>query len=274
MKRNILVVLAMLVALTLVGCFNYQENMVLNKDGSGTIDMRMAIDKSMMEGMKAMSQMMDSSSQQPQEESFISKANIEKFLSTHDTGVKLLSYEESEEEGMQVWKLKYSFKDLNSVQYITESLNEDFESDEGAGEDSTMMQEKPELTFKKQDDGTWLFERGMDTENQMPGMGAGPGMGEDESWGDEKDSSQGEAEEENEHDSTAMSDTAKGMDEMAEQMGQLGAAMKKMGIKLTVQFPGKVIKSNATTVDGNTATWEYKGMAMNKFPKKLTAVIE
>jgi hypothetical protein len=160
------------------------------------------------------------------------------------------------------------------VQYITESLNEDFESDEGAGEDSTMMQEKPELTFKKQDDGTWLFERGMDTENQMPGMGAGPGMGEDESWGDEKDSSQGEAEEENEHDSTAMSDTAKGMDEMAEQMGQLGAAMKKMGIKLTVQFPGKVIKSNATTVDGNTATWEYKGMAMNKFPKKLTAVIE
>jgi phage terminase small subunit len=56
------------------------------------------------------------------------------------------------------------------------------------------------------------------------------------------------------------------MDEAMENLGEglqsMFARMDKAHVKITATFPGKIIESNATSVEGNTATWEYKGQAL------------
>lgn len=280
MIRRVLLGLVLLAAVAMMGCFDYQEFMVLNKDGSGTLEMRLAMDMAMIEGMEAMAESFGAEEvEEPvEEEEFISKNNIEKYLKENDAGVKLLSYEELEEEGMKVWKIKYSFEDLNSIHHITGSLNEDFDQMDDFAEDEPAAEEEdddtPELSFAQQDDGTWLFERGMDTGDQMPGMGMEGDMGMMDDTGDvdyeEEPYDDQPAEEEEEmsgDDTTAMGDFAKQMEEMSRMMS-------KVGVKLTVQFPGEVVESNATKVEGNTATWEYKMSEMGKFPDILRAVVK
>jgi len=274
MTRKLLVAMVVLSAVLLAGCFDYQEYVVLKKDGSGTLDMRFGMQKSMIESMQAMSQAFNQGDEPVEEEPFISKENIEAFLKKHDTGVKLLSYEEAEEEGMQVWKIKYAFDNLNSIKYITESLNDDFDAmeDMGGGTADTANEsetpEQPELSFVKQSDGTWLFERGMDTGDNLSGMGGSmEGMETDDEAAPEEDAEAHEEGGEADSQSSSEVDADKMMEGMA-------AAMGNSGIKLTVEFPGKVIESNATSVDGNKATWEYKLSQMGKFPQKLRAIVK
>ena len=275
MIKKILAVAILLAATMLAGCFDYQETMVLNKDGSGTLAMRLGMQKSMLDGMKAMTQAFSQEEDQPAaDEPFISKEAIEKNLAKSKAGVKLLDYKESVDGEMQVWDITYSFENLNDVQYITESLNDDFDAmaDMGEAVDSSMGEEEgmtdenmPELR---------LFVRGMDTGDGMMGMPAGGEM-DDETEGYEEESAESHDESAGEmKKDEAMPDSAGDMSGMMEGMDKLAQTMSKYGIKLTVKFPGKVIESNATTIDGNTATWEYKLSDMGKFPNKLTAVVK
>ncbi len=274
MVRKLLVALVLAAALLAAGCFDYQEYVVLKKDGSGTLDMRIGMQSAMLDGLLGMAQAFGNQDEPAEEdEAFISKAGIEKYLAENDAGVKMLSYEEADEGELHVWKIKYSFNDLSSIHHITESLNDDFDAMEdmaGNGEpeeeDADMQ---PELSFTQQEDGTWLFERGMETDGQMPGMG----MGDEESWEDDAEA----AESEDNEPAQAADEEAEGgdgADEMTQAVDQMTAAMGKYGIKLTVEFPGEVIESNATTVDGNKATWAFKLNEMGKFPSKLRAVIK
>ena len=72
------------------------------------------------------------------------------------------------------------------------------------------------------------------------------------------------------------------IDTMMAQMGTMMTGMADMMTKafknhkmrMTVKFPGKVVESNATSTNGNTAVWEYKFTDMAKAPKQLQATIK
>jgi hypothetical protein len=53
---------------------------------------------------------------------------------------------------------------------------------------------------------------------------------------------------------------------------KLKDSFEGIAIKMVVTFPGEIIESNATSVDGNTATWEYSIEDMEK-AENIRAVI-
>jgi hypothetical protein len=55
-----------------------------------------------------------------------------------------------------------------------------------------------------------------------------------------------------------MEEFGKAMEQMGQMMQAMTEAAQKSSLTFTVTFPGKIVESNATRVEGNTATWEYK----------------
>lgn len=68
--------------------------------------------------------------------------------------------------------------------------------------------------------------------------------------------------------------------EFEETMQKLASGMQRMEedaknhkVKLVVNLPGEVVQSNATKVEGRTATWEYTLDKMQEAPETFTATV-
>jgi len=67
---------------------------------------------------------------------------------------------------------------------------------------------------------------------------------------------------------------AGGMEEFAAAMEQMMAALQNMKVKITVTLPGKIVESNATKIEGNTAIWEYAGSEAMEASSVLSARVK
>jgi uncharacterized lipoprotein YehR (DUF1307 family) len=277
MKRFLPLTLALLCALFIAGCIDYEETLELNADGSGTMAMHVTIYKKYFEAMSAMT---GSSSADSVQDSamfkLFTREDMEAKIKEHKSTVKLLNFKEQLTDSTVVYDLKYAFNDLQEMLRISGQMGKN-EMMGGPGSESVSEQAgepngKPEITFRKEKSGQWQYTRGF----------AAAEMGEMMLPAEDSAKPQ-----------KANLDTAKSTDSLAEplteaidttmaQMGSVMAGMKEMmekafadrKMRMTVKFPGTVVTSNATSKSGNTAVWEYKFTDMAKAPKQLEATIK
>ncbi len=276
MKRFLPLTLALLCALFIAGCIDYEETLELNADGSGTMAMHVTVYKKYFD---AMSKMMGSPADSVQDSAMFklfTREDMEAKIKEHKSTVKLLDFKEQLTDSTVVYDLKYAFKDLQEMLRISGQMGKN-EMMGGPGSESVSEQAgepngKPEVTFSKDKSGEWQYARGFEASSMGEMM-----MPAEDSTKPER----------------ANLDTAKSADSLAEplveavdtvmeQMGSAMAGMKDMMMKafadhkmrMTVKFPGTVAKSNATSINGNTAVWEYKFTDMAKAPKQLEATIK
>lgn len=256
-----------LVALALMvgGCIDYDEVMVINADGSGTVSMKYVMDRSFIDGMKSMAMSMGTPEDSIESLSdMFSQAEIEKSLAGNDEGIELESFEHSETETSYVWDMKFSFKDITRLDYLSEALSTDdgeFSSDQGT------------QSYSKQEDGNWLFTRSFMDEGEMESQ-SWEDDDQEEAGDDDEDWSE-EAYEEEEAEADDSDDEAEEI-EMDESMGDFSSAMAGLGdhkIRFSITFPREIVESNATKIEGKTAIWEYSLMDMSLAPPELKAII-
>lgn len=259
------------VLLAVVGCIDYQETITLNDDGSGTINIRYAINKAYLDQAAQFGEGEDSESYDEMDE-MPSEDEIREQLEMTESSVKLVSFEESETEKWRIWAMEFSFEKLSDFNEIGQAL---------ADEEDYDSSDEPQRSYVKQPDGMWLFAHSLSgggdagefeldevyDETDMPSDSefAEAMKQMQEAMGEYSDESEEEGDDEEmpEADS-AMAALAEGMEMMFS-----GAAEAKL--KLTVTFPGKIVETNATSVEGKTAVWEASLLSM---PPEMTAKVE
>ncbi|MFH1893888.1 MAG: hypothetical protein ABIK83_14545 [Candidatus Zixiibacteriota bacterium] len=273
--------MALVVALIMVGgCIDYQETLKFNEDGSGTLKIRYALDKQYLNEMEQMGEKMGGEeSEEPEnaDEDMWTREEIEEALKVEDTGVELIGYEASEDEEWKIWVIEFSFDNLADFEMLSRSLNAEADED---GEQADI-----DRSYTRQDDGTWLYQHDF-----------GGGMGE-EGGSSQFDTSDMDSDDSDAEDMPTAEELAEAMKQMQEAMQEYSdedeegedanpeageqeeqmeeamqnlssglesmfAGMENARVKVTAEFPGKIIESNATSVDGNTATWEFRGKAV------------
>ncbi len=282
MKRLILLP-ALLLVLLMQGCVDYNEWLTLNKDGSGTIKMRVAIDEELRAQMKSAMEQFSSSlgdaMDMPDPMAGMNEKDIKTKLATRKSGAKLKSFSHKSSGGDEVTEMEFSFQSMADFEDMAYALDS-----EGDGDVSVPF------TYAKGSDGLWVYTRDLDPETMssgagMPeyaGMDAGmsggssapkgmpegmpkiPGLGD---FDPSKLASMSEEEREAamkkmmEDLQGGLKDLEKNMGNLEKQAGSLEATMEQSmegrSMRFEVTFPGKIVESNATKVNGSTAIWEF-----------------
>lgn len=274
MKKTVILMLAGSLAF-FTGCFDYEETLVIKEDRSGTIEMRYSMDKEYLRQMQFMLEVIEETpeggmTKADPEGILFSRSRIEEALKARNAGVRLLFYETSETDISRIWNMNFSFDDIDSLDALADAISwrvGDVAPEYDAGS-----------VYIKQADGTWLFSR--------PLRGYGP---EDETSDDDdsvdvesydRDESMDEDfTDEGETGEPQMNDSSLGAvgDEAAELPENFQKMVEGMGddkIRITVKFPGRIIESNATSVESNSATWEYTLDQMPGAPSEMRAIIK
>lgn len=275
-------VLALLFLLCLVGCLEYMEQVKLNKDGSGSTQLRFAVSKDYFKQMdemrRMMAQMTDGESESVEQPAIISsKEKIKMFFTEIRSGAKLESYKVSETDDFRVWNLSFTFTKLAELDHIGASVfqNEDeVEEEDQMGEDSLDMEHQPSVTFTKQDNGTWLFTRTMPNDDTSGEMEMDDGYPDNNYVGGQEYSDDYSEEEGGEESSMIGDSIEDALGAFTKEMEQMVGDPNKPAITFSVSFPGKVVESNASTVDGNTATWAFTFEQLSDSLPTMTASIE
>ena len=259
------------VLLAVAGCIDYQETVTLNSDGSGTINIRYAISKAYLDQAAQFGDSEDSASHDEMDD-MPSENEIREQLEMTESSVKLVSFEESENEEWRIWAMEFSFEKLSDFDEIGQALADEEDYDSG---------DEPQRSYVKQPDGTWLFA------HSLSGVGGAGGFESDEGYEDTdmpSDSEYAEAmkqmqeamsedsdESEEGVDDEDMPDADSVMAEFAKGMEMMFSSAAEAKMTLTVHFPGKIVESNATKVEGNTAIWETSLLTA---PSEMTAKVK
>ncbi len=269
MRRNVLL-LALAAAVLLNSCIEYKEKVSLNKDGSGTVDIHFAMSaeylKQMDDLMKMTAKFSGEEAGKIEQPNMIStRTEIEEFLAQSKSNVKLLEYSAPDSTYDGTVDAKFSFSSLAELDIASASL---FPDDNPAAE-----MEGPSASFAKQDDGTWLFTRAMHSGSEMVESMAG-----EEGISDMLDGGLSEGDDEGasgESDVDLKLDDFVGTDleALARDMEKAANDEENPAIEFTISFPGKVLTSNATVIDGSKATWSFTLEQISKSISAMTATI-
>lgn len=247
---------ALLVLGMFIGCVDYDERLTLNSDGSGRIEMRMAVDMESYETIRSLSDDMGDSDSPFAE---LDRVRIERSLKESGSKAKLEQYSEHEEGGDKVWEIAFSFKSTDDLVDISRAMDDE----EG---------EVP-FTFEKISGGGWLFRR--DLEQQGGSSSSSYSMGE----GGMEIPDMGEIDPQNfdpEKMQAQMEEMMKNMEKMQKQVESHQAKIEEESvnrhIRFSVEFPGDVVESNATKVQGKTAVWEYRFNDLQKMNGEIPAL--
>lgn len=293
--------LALLLLAGLAGCIDYEENIIINRDGSGTIETRYTIEKKYFELLGPMYYQLDEANEGNPSmidsiKQLFGRQAIEKTLAARGAVVILEGYESSETEENLIYNLKFSFADLNQAAFLISGAAPTQNAD-------TAVTMPP--IFSKQPDGAWLYQRPLvNTEQGESESEWTPSEAElaeieeiydttlavpiDSAFGEYESGGQLEMTEESvaseyedstflQSDSGDLSakaiDSIEDFDDFAAAMREMNERMARHKIRLSIQFPGTIIESNATQVKGNKAVWEYKLSEIRFQVETLTATI-
>lgn len=258
----------------LVGCFDYEETLEFNADGSGTMITHYELDNKNIDQMKTMYEEMakmmpDADISTNVDEMFFNKQKIEETLDSANNGIKLVAYETSVNDKSHVWDMKFSFDDINKTYLVYDAVSPDNEENYTEEE---IIEEDHQL-LSKQADGTLLFLRPLDD----PGLEEETseyGSEEDYSYDDDYSDDNADDSDSDEEKSEMGDEIEEGVSEMEKGFNEYAEDMLNHKIIFHVKFPGKIIESNAHSVDGNTATWEYKFEELENTNMEQRAVIQ
>lgn len=267
--RNLMAGLLALATLLFAGCIDYEEHLTFNSDGSGTIYMKYAVDRvyldQMMEMYKGMAQTMpDMEIPESPTETMFKREEIEAGLAREDGRIKLIKYEISEDDKAYKWDMEFSFTDSDDLGLLYAALSP---------EDQMPEEEQPTDDVRwltEQDDGTLLFVRDLNGDEEFTEENEGSD-GYEDYYNDEYAD---DSEDEDDGDSPFDQSMDEGVEQLTDAVEQMAEGMANHIIVFKVTFPGTVIESNATSVDGNTATWKYKLGEFQTAPPAQRAVIK
>lgn len=260
--KILLVPVIILIAVLFTGCFDYEETMVFNEDGSGTITMKYSVEKAYIEQMQQMYKQMAEGMpgveipEDPFSEMF-DKENIEASLAENNNEVTLVDYVVTETENARVWDMKFAFQDINNLDKLYEAVSP--EDEYTYVEESEEPAEELFALVTKQDDGSYLYLRPMDD------MEMEEDQESEEDYYPEAESEEDYSGSESEEEYAEQLDA--GIEQLTESVNSMAESMGNHTMVFKVTFPGKVVESNATKIDGNTATWIYK---FNEMEGKLS----
>jgi hypothetical protein len=215
--KNITILLALIAMTALTGCLQMSSDTVINKDGSGSMNMTFTMSLEVEEAfaeMKSLDTGMDEDmGEVPLFDDSFDKSALEKTLKK--SGAKLSSYSNSVDAGNRTVKIGIDFKDAAGMQAAGAVFGE------GGG-----------IGLFETADGNYLLtvvegpavEEEEEVEPDMPDM---------EDMG------------------AAMENAAKSM----EIMGKLMSHMGDIAIEMRVTLPGDIISHNAPLVEGRTCIW-------------------
>jgi len=265
MKKTSIILLTVSL-LIFAGCFDYEETMIIDKDLSGTVEIKYSMDKEYLKQLESMLKMLgeamgESKTEVNSDEVMFSKSKIEDALKSRNAGIKLLSYSTSETDSVKVWNMQFSFQTIDSLKALADAISMQVGTVAGQYDSGPV--------YSKQADGTWLFAR------PLSGNMAG---NESEAAGDsanvQANQQSGSTGERFPGKDTSMTASNPDSQELPEDVQRMVDSMKNDKIRITVKFPGRIIESNATSTDGSSATWEYTLEQMQTAPQEMRAVIK
>ena len=246
------------VCLIFLGCIDYDEAIILNPDGSGTVSVQYKIASSYFSQVSMMAQQFSGQTSEENDptEGMLERDDIETVLAKSNSGIKMLAYDKQKTDDAWTWDMEFSFEDVNKLHLLGVATSIDHEDDL----DQNFSELEMEPIFTQQDDGTWLFLRDIESdEDQATGENYDGDSETDEFDSDHdydtEEGYQGTNEAELSEDDQDAGEMFEGM---AEQMQGLDKEMAKHKIRFSIKFPGQIVESNATATEGNIAIWEYK----------------
>ena len=272
MMKNVFTTICFLALLLLAGCFDYDEALELKNDGSGTIQMKFVVEKAYVEQMKQMYKQMakmmpDAELPANPEDAMFNRGEIEAALAAEDVNAELLAYDISETESKKVWEMKFSFREWRDLYAVYGALSPEDEHDE-----YTEETEPGQALLTKQDDGTWLFYRSFADVGGDDEYSAEESDYFNEDYVEESEEDYGGYE--NSDDSLMADQIEEGLEQLTGMVDQMAGEPGEYKIRFSVTFPGKIIESNATSVDANTCVWEYTLDQLQNSRPEQTAVFE
>lgn len=233
--KNFIKVVGLLMVLMIMGCIQIDQEITLKKDGSGSIRLHYAMNEMWVQQMQAMQQMAEKMAQSSEKQGEKEKETM------HSEESNFLPFEEEE--------IKKDFAGLEkegiTLKYVKQYNKDNFEHVDLA------------FDFK---DFNKLNKVGMFKNNQYELVKNASGNYE---LRFKQQKEKGVREQEK--------DTAKPDEEVPmEGMDQMMAGfLKNMRISYVITVPTKIIKTNATTIEGNTARWIFDADKDPSIMKKM-----
>ena len=231
MKRFILCTAMLALAFLATGCIQAKWDTVIEKDGSGTMEMTMSLSKVLTESMddlKAMNQ--DDEMDGLDELLDADKGELEKKLKPY--GVKVTKFENKIVDGRKTVEVSYEFKDLEGLSRAMGSM--------GGGGDG---------------EGLAVFDNGDGTYT----LGT-----YDYGWPAEEEDEEEEAAEKSPEMDPEM------MGKQMEIMGKLMGAMAELDVSMTLVVPGDIVETNAPQQEGRKSIWTINSSNMMTMDQDMT----
>ncbi|MEW5923722.1 MAG: hypothetical protein AB1746_07025 [Candidatus Zixiibacteriota bacterium] len=299
--KNILMFLMAALLLLLAGCYQYEEHLTINDDGSGVLKMHFVMKTDYIREMRAMLNAAEAEAPEDEGETFsmetiFDRAAIEKNLEASNCGLKLTGYNLVETEDTTAWDMEFAVADVNKLYDLNEALYPEeslsgMNNDEEDDDDTEIP-----AVFSKQENGNWQYLRYLDevaaanddeeagvydydysydypadTENYED-MTEEPAYDSDIPYEDSQMVYEKTGDILYDSAMSAMSDDS--MQAYMEEFMQMTQDMMECKMRYTVTFPGKIVESNADETNGNTATWEINFKDMNSGIPSMRATIE
>ncbi|PIV80514.1 hypothetical protein COW53_09280 [bacterium CG17_big_fil_post_rev_8_21_14_2_50_64_8] len=211
--------------LALGGCMQLHSTTIVNKDGSGTVTMKISLSQSVAEALKEMSELDPDSDQKMPDFSSIDRDEMEKAAKKH--GVKITKFSKGDQDGHMILDLGMEFKDLKGLSYVMDHAMGEGGND-GMGifdaGDGNLVLRSTQYDFPTDED-----EKSVEVESEMP--------------------------------DTSDMDPAK-MQKMMELTGKLMGAISEMDVRLEITVPGDIVSSNAPQTEGRTSIWSINSSNM------------
>jgi len=126
-------VLSLLVILGLCGCMKFDQEITLNKDGSGSVSMMYAMSEAVIQQMEAMAEMgkqmvQEGAEIEEEDKPFeFDEAKIkEEFEGMKDKGIELTSVKSETKDGWKYTYVDFTFKDVGKLKELDEFKEDSF----------------------------------------------------------------------------------------------------------------------------------------------------
>ncbi len=112
--------LVLLPVILFSGCLKVDTKVIINKDGSGTIEEQVLMSDAVVSMMNEFMSSFQDSTNTPEEFKLFKESELKDKAAEYGMGVKFVSGEEVKKKGWQGYKAIYSFEDLNKIKMETD----------------------------------------------------------------------------------------------------------------------------------------------------------